>query len=346
MKKSLILLITSIITFPAFADSTVAVTTQSAEQLSFYPVKSAPAKVVSLNHAKIPAQVSGIVTHMNHRVGDKVSQGDVIAKLDCVDIKLTLARLESDTGQSEIELAFNQRELNRTVKLDKQQSVSEAELDQQKTNVRINQSRLKSLKISLKQQQVNADRCDIKAPFEGIVTKRMASVGEQLNQGQTVVELLQSGQQEVSVQIALSDQHAFTQARAYWLEVNDHKYPLRLRQLIPLVIDNSRSLESRLEFVNKTTFNGVTGRVKWHTPTLYLPAYLLLKRQGKYGFFINDNKTAKFIVVEGALEGRPIKLDSAQNYSIIIDGRFALKDSQTVTIKPTDTTTLLKKKEG
>ena len=349
MKKTLILCLTAALCSSVFADEimpAVSVTAKTVEQLAFYPVKSAPAKVITLNHAKIPAQVSGIIERFNHRGGDTVQKGDIIARLDCQDITLTLARLKADVKQSQVRQAFNRREMDRAVKLKKNKSVSESELDLKQTNVATGRSQLKALKINLKQQQVFAARCNITAPFDGIVTKREASIGEQVNQGQTVVELLESGQQEVSAQIALSDQNAFSNAREYWFEVNGDKFPLKLRQLIPMIADNSRSLESRLEFVSKKTYSGVTGRVKWHTPSPYLPGYLLQKRENQYGFFVIEQSSTRFVVVEGAQEGRPIKLDANAKYQIIIDGRFGLRNSQNIILETVEDETLISRKGG
>ncbi len=349
MKKALILCLIAALGTSAFADETlpsIPVTAKTVEQLAFYPVKSAPAKVITLNHAKIPAQVGGIIEYFNHRVGDTVKKGDIIARLDCQDITLTLARLEADVKQSQVQQAFNQREMDRAVKLNKNRSVSESELDLKQTNVATGKSQIKALKVNLKQQQVFAARCNITAPFNGIVTKRIASIGEQVDQGKTVVELLESGQQEVSAQIALSDQHAFSNAREYWFEVNGEKFPLKVRQLIPMIADNSRSLESRLDFVNEKTYSGVTGRVKWHTPNPYLPGHLLQKRDGQYGFFVVEQSSTRFIAVQGAQEGRPIKIDTNANYQIIIDGRFGLSDKQNIILKSVEDETLISRKGG
>ncbi|MFT4927328.1 MAG: RND family efflux transporter MFP subunit [Phenylobacterium sp.] len=318
------------------------VTTQPLDSLAFYPVKSAPAKVISLNHGKIPARVPGVLKHFNYRAGDEVKQGAVIARLDCQDIILSHQQMQTDVQQSNTTLAFNRRELKRANKLIKQQSISEAEVDRKKNAVKISQSQLKAMQLKMQQQQLNVQRCDIKAPFDGILTSRLVSVGEQIQQGQAVVELLQSNTQEVAAQVALSDQTAFIEADRYWFEVNGEKLPLTIRQIIPVVKDQSRSLESRLEFVDKTTYSGATGRVKWATKTAHLPAYLLQKRQKILGFFVLDNKPenaqAKFIKVGAALEGRPVPLPrsldlKSEQYQLIIDGRFGLEDLQKVKLK-------------
>ncbi len=342
MKKTLLLGFAGLLCLPVVAAELTLVSTQSADSLAFHPIKSAPAKVITLNHAKIPARVSGIIERFHFRVGDTIRQGEAIARIDCQDFELALSQTQADKKRSEVTLAFNQRESARAQKLLKNNAVSEAELDRKKTDVSISKSQLASLKINLKQQQLNVERCDIKAPFDGILTARLADVGEQIDRERpAVAELLQSNHQLISAQIALSDQQTFEQAGKYWFEVNQQKWPVKLRHLIPWVKDDSRSLESRLEFIDKTAYSGTTGRIKWSSQVRHLPAYLLQKRQNSFGFFILEGQQARFIPVPDALEGRPIPLPSglsgsSLDYQLIIDGRFGLSDKQTVKISKKD----------
>lgn len=354
IKKNLLFFMAGLLFFQANAQQAIQktpnlVTVSRAQQLVFYPQKSAPAKVIALNHGKIPARVAGIIQRLNLRVGDNLKQGDIIARLDCQDLDLTAQQMQSQIQQAELTLAFNQREYQRAIELKRKKSISDAELDQKQTQANTSQQRLNELTLNLQQQRLNVQRCDITAPFDGMVTAKWVNIGEQVNPGQTIIELLQSDQQEVSAQIALTDRQTFHTASSYWFEHNGQKLPLRLRQLIPLVKDNSHSLESRLEFTAKNLDSGTTGRLVWTSSSAYLPAYLLQKRQGHYGFFIveqEDKQTiqpakARFIKVADALEGHPIPLTHAlttphqdiSDYQLIIDGRLGLQDNQKVKVR-------------
>ncbi|MFT5164529.1 MAG: RND family efflux transporter MFP subunit [Alteromonadaceae bacterium] len=354
MKKTLLFGLVSLLSLSAWAaeptkpqspTKVTLVSTNSAQQLAFHPIKSAPAKVITLNHAKIPARVAGILQQLNYRVGDTVKQGDVIAQLDCEDIKLIQGQIDADKQKAQVMLAFNQRELVRANKLSKNQSLSEAELDRNKTEVSTSKIQLAALKLSLKQQQLNTQRCTVKAPFDGIITARLVNVSEQISQGQTLVELLQSTEQEVSAQIALSDEKSFAKASRYWFEIDGKKWPLQLRHVVPLIKDDSRSLESRLVFTTQATYSGATGRVKWTSQRPHLPGYLLQQRQDQLGFFIVKNNHAHFITVPDAQEGRPIPVEPNSDHQLIIDGRFGLTDQQAIRLKKTATDTLITKKD-
>lgn len=332
MKSRIVLLVAFFSSFCTIAqtDKAPLVTTESLDKLAFYPVKSAPAKVMPLNHSNLPARVGGIIDKLLVRVGDQVQKGDTLASLDCQDHRLALQQLQAELAQAQAQLNFRQRDLKRAQTLAEKETLSEFELDRKKTDVTAALAQNRALEVRHKQAKLNIDRCTISAPFAGQITARLVNEGEQVNPGQPIISLLQTGQQEISAQIALVDKAGFENAKSYHLEVGDEQYPLTLRRMVPLVYDNSRSIESRLEFGSKTTFSGVTGRVKWQSPTRHLPGYLLQKRDGQYGFFVLVQDKAKFITVEDAGEGRPIKIPQAQNHQVILDGRFGLSNETRV----------------
>lgn len=308
------------------------VTAKTVEALAFYPVKSAPAKVLPLNQSMIPARIGSVIEQLPVQVGDQVKKGDLIARLDCKDPQLALSQLKAELKQAKIELEFKHRDLERANTLAQKNSLTAAELDRKKTDVTTGDAQTLALNARLNQQQLNVDRCDILAPFDGLITQRLVSISEQVNPGQAVVELLQNGNIEVSAQVALSDSAAFEGGRQYYFEVGGKQYPLQVRTMLPVVNDNSRSVEARLEFTTQSTFSGVTGRVKWHSPTPHLPGYLLQQRDGQYGFFVLEHNKARFVVIEGAREGRPIKLTDSHSYQVIIDGRYGLTDQMQVKV--------------
>lgn len=325
----------------ALAKDKVSVSVKTVESLRFYHVQSAPAIVKPLNHAKVPARTSGIVETLYFRVGDTVKKGQVIVSLDCRDTQLTFAQLKAQTQQLQQELSFARRDLKRATKLEDSNALTKAELDRKKTNVATTKAQTAALKAQLEQQNLNVERCQVKAPFSGTLTDRLVNLGEQVNVGQTMVELLQNQRLEVSAKIALSDRTAFDNAADYWFEVNQEKYPLALRTVVPMVSNNSRSIESRFEFKQQVAYSGVTGRVKWRTREAYLPGYLLQKRNGHYGFFVVEQNRAKFIKVDNAREGSPMKLPDDNNYQVIIDGRYGLTDNKPLELKQPSTAPLL-----
>ncbi|MDE1464544.1 efflux RND transporter periplasmic adaptor subunit [Spartinivicinus poritis] len=314
----------------SWSDTPTLVSAKTVNQLQFYPEQSAPAKVVALNQSQIPAEINARLIHMPVNVGDLVKQGALLAKLDCQQTQFNQQSQQAKYAQLQSLLAFNQRELKRSEKLARQKNIGEAEFDRNKTNVADIQAQLQAQQAALAIAKLNTQYCQITAPFAGLVTKKMADVGEMLAIGTPVIELLQTNQLEVSAQIALTDERSFKQAQSFSLKTNGEQYPLQLRSFLPFIENSTRSREARLVFTSNNTIAGTTGRLQWKSPTPHLPAHLLQKRNGKYGVFIIHDNKAQFIAAEQAQEGRPIPLSIATDQLVVIDGRHGLVEGQTI----------------
>ena len=310
------------------------VSAENASSLLMHPVRSSPALVMSMNQGNIPAQTSGVIEKLLAKVGDSYHQGETLAVLDCVDNTHKKNAEQAQLSQMETHLLFNKRELKRGKKLAKQSNIGEAELDRLSSAVDTAQSSLIAQQAIVSMALLNVERCNIKAPYHGVVTKRIASVGEMIEYGKPLVEMIETSTLEVSAKIANSDEKSFKEAESYLLEVNSELYPVSLRAILPIIQSNSRSREARFLFSNKKALAGSSGRLRWQSPMSYLPAHLLLKRDGQSGYFtVNESagkSTAKFITVSSAEEGRPLLFNASTDVKIVTDGRHGLIDGEEI----------------
>ena len=310
------------------------VTTESADQLLINPSRSSPAAVIGLNQGNIPAQTSGVVSKLFVSVGDKVNKGETLASLDCVSNIITQKVEAAEYSQWEAQLLFNKRELKRGNSLVKQKNIGAADLDRLSNAVHTSRAIYHAQKAALDMAIVNVERCNIKSPYNGVVTKRIASVGEMIDVGKPVVEMIETNRLEISAKIANSDEKSFKEAKQYKLDVAGRQYKVTLKSLLPVIEPNARSREARFVFVDTLALAGSTGRLRWQSPLPYLPAHLLQKRNGKSGYFVAENSSGKniatFIVVDSAEEGRPLLFNASTNTRVITDGRHQLNDGDEI----------------
>lgn len=314
----------------------VGITVSSAESLKFYPSRNAPAKTVSLNTSKIPAQTIAVVNRILVRVGDKIKSGDLVAELDCRETKFNLDGQNAQQELLQRKFEYEERQLKRGQLLEKNKNIGEAEFDALKTNFQVARAQLATQSAIKNNAQLRFQRCKIIAPFNGFVIRRIASEGEMINEGEPVIEMVESENLEVSGQISLSDSSSFEKANSFYFESSDKQYPLTNRILLPVVVNGTRSREARLNFIQESALAGVTGRIFWISTEAHIPAHLLQERNGSYGVFIAENNRVKFINIPEAQEGRPIPLgDETQwtNRLLVIDGRHGLINAQEVVIE-------------
>jgi RND family efflux transporter MFP subunit len=318
------------------AERIVGITVSSAESLMFYPTRNAPAKTESLNISKIPAQTSAVVNRIEVKVGDNVKSGDLLAELDCREAKFNL---DSQTAQQELlqsKSSFEDRQLKRGLRLIKNKNIGEAEFDTLKTNSQVARAQLAAQSAATNNAQLRFQRCKIIAPFNGFVIRRIASVGEMIDEGKPVIEIVQSDNLEVSGQVSLTDSTSFEKADSFYFESSGKQYPLSNRILLPVVENGSRSREARLNFIQGAALTGVTGRLFWVSATAHLPAHLLQERDGSYGVFVVENNRVKFINIPESQEGRPVPLRDETQWTdrlLVIDGRHGLIHNQQVAVE-------------
>ena len=320
MKKAGLLTVTSLLlVLSAYAHAqetaepeVARVTTQALGELTFFPAYSAPARVISLNQSRISARLNARIDSIRVRVGDRVKKNDVLVELDCSD-----ATLNRTAAQSRRDLA--QREFNRLSKLKKANVTTEQNLNAAEAD-------LSQARVAWRQAQLQVSRCEVKAPYTGIVTARTASEGELASPGTPLLSLTDTESLEVVAEISPADSKTLARASKTLYEWNNSKYPVSIRSLSPVINPDNRNREIRLLFDRQKALAGSAGRIHWQSTVAHVPADLLLERSDSLGVFINNQGIARFHTIADAQAGQPTVIDLPSDTPIVVEGRFGLQD--------------------
>jgi RND family efflux transporter MFP subunit len=136
------------------------------------PAPDAPLHAVTLFSeldAEIGARMAGVLTAMNADLGDAVARGQVIGQLD--DIR-EAARL----GAAAAALDLVRLEHTRAESLLAAEVISAADYEG-------TLSRLRGAEAAVQEAQVALELTRIRAPFDGVVTRRQGSVGRSVKEG-------------------------------------------------------------------------------------------------------------------------------------------------------------------
>lgn len=326
LNRTLIAILLCTATFTAHAQGTTAgsqpeqevalINTKTLAEVVFFPNYSAPAKVESLNNSQISARISALIMSISPRIGDVINKGQLLVSLDCTD-----ATYNQSSAQSRLQLA--RKEVNRLSKLKKASAVAEQSLNVAETD-------LTQANIAYKQAAVQVDRCNIKAPFNGIVTARQASVGELASPGTPLLSILDIENLELVADINPDDVNSLKNAASSTFEWQGKNYPVMIRRIPALINATNRNHQVRMIFSGQNALSGAAGRLRWSSDTAHVPADMLTERDGNIGLFVSEDNKARFISITNARPGHPIAVDLPENTLIITDGRFGLTDGDLI----------------
>lgn len=292
---------------------------------------SAHAETVGLLHSWVPAQLSAIAETIEVEVGDRVGQGEVIARLECSDAKDQVEQIEGRLEELQAERTLALTRLQRTQRLHEQNAVSEQQLDEATAEEDAIAAAIRSQRSRLRAAQRDVDHCQVRAPFEGVVTARTANQGEWLAAGQQVVRLLNREAVELAAEIPVSVLERASEIADPVFQTQDGHYAVELRDRIGEVDSNSRTREVRFVFADSPPLPGTPGRLRWHGTEPSVPAHLIVRRAGDLGVMVVRDGRAAFHKLPDAVAGRPAPAPELDDDArIIVDGRQAARADQPV----------------
>ncbi len=316
------------------ATETIPVKARPLAELAVYPQYRAPASVVSDNDSRISAEVGARIIAIPVRVGEVVKKGALLVQLERTDFELALAREETvlQALLARIELADYQ--LSRARALSQKKVVSEELLKQRESELSSLRAQLAGQEVALTQAKRQLEKCAVRAPFEAIISERLANVGELASPGSALVQIVDNRHLEVSAQLQASLARSLPQVKRPELVTPQHRYPLTLRHIVPVFDPRARTREARLRFNADAALPGSAGELVWRSERPHLPAELLSRRDGRLGVFVVDGERAKFIPLPHAEEGRPAEVSLPTQTPVITLGRFRLQDGDAIKVEP------------
>ncbi len=159
-------------------ETTTASVTRDVQPSAGTPVLTASGYVVARRKAVVSAKIQGRLAELRVEEGSVVRDGEVIARLESMDYEAAVARARAAVQRAEADLAENQRQLRLADDLARQRVLAADQRDAAASRVRIAEAALAQAKADLAFSEAQLQNTVIRAPFSGVVLKKMAEVGE------------------------------------------------------------------------------------------------------------------------------------------------------------------------
>jgi RND family efflux transporter MFP subunit len=132
----------------------------------------------AIKNVDLVARVQGFLQSINYQDGTFVKEGTTLFTIEPETYKLKLEQAQAAETGAQASLKQTENDFKRQSDLVQRQAVSQATLDNS-TSTRDNaQANLQQAQVNTKIAQVNYGYTNVTAPFDGIVSAHLASVGE------------------------------------------------------------------------------------------------------------------------------------------------------------------------
>ncbi len=132
--------------------------------------------LVAVNKATLSSELAAQVVAVPKKMGESFKKGDVLLKLDCRLFQAQLQKVKAESKVAELKL-------QNTLQLSKLNSIGTLD-------VAIAEAELQKAQAESAMATLNVDRCDIKAPFHGVVEQVNVQAHEVVQQQQALLKIV------------------------------------------------------------------------------------------------------------------------------------------------------------
>ena len=163
------------------------------------------ASIASAEQAKLSTRIMGEITSLSVKEGEKVTKGQVIARIKSSDIEASKARIDANMNEAMAAKSNVEKNYNRIKKLYDKKSATQKEFDDISSALEMAKAKIASIEQMRKEVQANLGYAVITAPFTGHVTKKMMNEGSLATPGMPIVMIESQEDFEVKASVPASE---------------------------------------------------------------------------------------------------------------------------------------------
>lgn len=223
----------------------LSVTVTSVRDEAWPEMLSANGAIAPWQEAIVSAAVAGQrIEEVLVEVGDAVTSGQLLARLDRTELEAVVAVSTAAVAQAEANLAQAEADAARAAELEKKAALSAQEIMRYRTQAGVARAAVQSVRAQLRVQQLQLDRTRITAPDDGLITERSARIGEVPSIGQQLFRMIRQGKLEWRGELTAEQLARIAPGKLVTLRLPDGTTAnARVRKLAPALRSESRLAE-------------------------------------------------------------------------------------------------------
>ncbi|MGC2110108.1 MAG: efflux RND transporter periplasmic adaptor subunit [Candidatus Korobacteraceae bacterium] len=328
------------------------------------PILTASGYLVARKQSVVSSKIQGRISELRVEEGSVVQADEVLAVLDNADSLAAIAKAKADIDYAKADLGEAQRQERLQQDLFNGKVTSQDALDAAKAKVNLAQAAIEQDKANLQVQQAYLDFTTVRAPFAGVVVKKMTEVGESVapippgvnisTASGAIVAIADMNSLEAEVDVNESNVAELQPNQPAEITVQaipNHTYKGVLRQVIPTADRTKATVTVKVSILDKDKYlrPEMSCNVTFLAPQkrtenasaqpqriITIPKDAVITRDGKSVVFsIDDNRAHSTPIVTGAdLHGQIIvKQGLTGSETLVNNPPQKLKDGDAVKVK-------------
>ena len=191
---------------------------------------------------ELAGQLDAIEVHE----GDQVAAGQLLATLDALRLQAQRNELEAAVAEAEARRRLAQLTLNRLSNVVQAGGVSRQQLDEAREGLRVAEAAASLARARVDTIGVEIAKSQLRAPFDGVIVRRLMDEGRVVAAGEPILELLEGAAPEVRVGVPTELAEELPPGSLHTLRIAGEEMAAQVLAVIPAVDPRTRTLEVRL----------------------------------------------------------------------------------------------------
>jgi RND family efflux transporter MFP subunit len=310
-------------------------------------------------HTTIAAEIAGRITEISVDEGGSVAAGAVVIEIDPERRRLELAAGRAQLAQAQANYEKERRNTERIRKLRTQNVASDQQLEEAETALSLARSRVDAQRAALGVSERALADASVTAPFAGMIARRAVQLGEFVQPGKPLVELVALDPLEVVFSLTELDTERVRPDQR--IDVTVGAFPDRVfhgvvKFISPTVDPATRTLRIKAEIDNDEghlrpgLFARVSLGVSPRSGVVMVPEEALIQRsEGAVLFKIGaDDRVKRVAVATGVHDAGRVEVrgDVAPGDRVVRRGQGGLVDGAAVAVRSAEPRAVAAQPEG
>jgi RND family efflux transporter MFP subunit len=280
------------------------ITVSQVVSASVGPRVPAAGTVFSRNEIQITAGIAGRLEWVAEP-GDQINAGESVARFDCEMLELQRERQVAQAERADINFKTLSREVERLETLTATNAISIMQYERTQADRDLAKGDLAIARITIRETDNQLRRCNVKAPFSGVVTEQLQRAGEDVERSTVLAAITDTQNLEVRASVPIRYLPRMQIGEIAEVKTSEMRLEGRIRKIVPAANSQSQTFEVRLELPKDAPQVVAAGQLVSVTLPLSANAALtvprdsvVLREDGAFVMRINSDQKAERVSVE------------------------------------------------